>query len=215
MSYKELQFKITGVAPLILHNGQTADPLNQHSKSIAEITGKRKKTDADHREVARREWFAGLYLYNGEPCIPFQILEATLIEGAKKHKRGPAAKAGLIVELHAPLEYDGPRKPDELWEDERFRLRVSAKIGTSRVMRTRPMFPQWSAMLAIQYLPDLLNPAEVLNFLVTAGVQIGLGDWRPRFGRFNVADSGFTYQRPAAERTASQGAYASLPALRG
>jgi len=187
VSYKELKFKITGVAPLILHNGQTADPLNQHSKSIAEITGKRKKTDADYREVARREWFAGLYLYNGEPCIPFQMLEASLIEGAKKHRRGPAAKAGIIVETHTPIMYDGPRKPEELWEDERFRIRVAAKVGTSKVMRTRPFFPQWSIDPVIKYLPDLLNAAEVETFVTAIGLQVGLGDWRPRFGRFTSA----------------------------
>jgi len=184
MSYKELKFQITGVAPLILHNGQTADPLNPFSKSIAEITGKRKKTDADHREVARREWFAGLYLANGEPCVPFQMMEASLIEGAKKHKRGPAAKAGIIVEAHTPLLYDGPRKPEELWEDERFRIRVSAKVGTSRVMRTRPFFAVWSLEPVVKYLPDLLNGAEVEAFVAAIGLQIGLGDWRPRFGRF-------------------------------
>jgi hypothetical protein len=186
MSYKELPFKITGVAPLIHHNGQTADPLNQHSKSIAEISGKRKKTDADFREMARREWYAGLYLFNGEPCIPFQMLESALVQGSKKEKRGPAAKAGLLVESHTPLQYDGPRNPNELWEDERFRLRVPVRVGTSRVVRTRPMFDNWSASVVVKYLPELLNEKDVRSFLVSVGEQIGLGDWRPRFGRFVV-----------------------------
>jgi hypothetical protein len=173
---------------LILHNGQTADPLNPHSKSIAEITGKRKKTDADHREVARREWFAGLYMGDGKICVPFQMMDALLIEGAKKHKRGPAAKAGLMVEAHTRLEYDGPEEPNELWEDERFRLRVACKVGTSKVMRTRPIFHQWSLSPVVKYLPELLNPSEVQSFMIAAGVQIGLGDWRPRFGRFSVVE---------------------------
>ena len=120
----------------------------------------------------------------GEPCVPFQMMEASLIEGAKKHKRGPAAKAGIIVEAHTPLLYDGPRKPEELWEDERFRIRVSAKVGTSRVMRTRPFFAVWSLEPVVKYLPDLLNGAEVEAFVAAIGLQIGLGDWRPRFGRF-------------------------------
>lgn len=187
MSYQELTFKITGVAPLILHNGQTADPLNSFSKSIAEITGKRKKTDADHREVARREWYAGLYLFNGEPCIPFQCIEASLIEGAKKERRGPSAKSGIVVESHSPIEYDGPKKPDDLWEDERFRLRVPVRVGTSRVMRTRPIFNEWAATIAIKFLPDILNPKDVRSFLTSVGQQVGFCDWRPRYGRFVVA----------------------------
>lgn len=191
VSYKALTFRITGVAPLILHNGQTADPLNPHSVSIAEIAGKRKKTEADHREMAKREWFAGLYVANGGPCIPFQMFEAMLIEGAKKEKRGPAAKAGILVEQHAPLEYDGPRKPELLWEDPRFQLRVPVRIGQVRVMRTRPRFDNWSAELVVRFLPSLLNPKEIGSFLITAGEQIGIGDWRPRFGRFSVAKAGY------------------------
>lgn len=186
-SYQELKFKIISASPLLLHNGQTADPLNPHSKSIAEITGKRKKTDADHREVARREYLAALYLMNGAPCLPSEMLEAALVKGAMKEKRGPAAKAGIIVEKHARLDYDGPRKPDELWANEKFRLRAPVKIGTGKVIRTRPYFSEWSANISIKFLPSLLNAKDVQNFLVTAGEQIGIGDWRPRFGRFTVS----------------------------
>jgi hypothetical protein len=185
-AYQALKFKITGVAPLLMHNGQTADPLNPHSKSIAEITSKRKKTEADHREVARREFFAGLYLMNGEPCIPGEMMEAALVKGAMKEKRGPAAKAGLIVEDNSSLHYDGPRTAEDLWADERFRLRVPAKIQAARVIRTRPRFDGWSAVVVVEFLPSLLNPTDVRSFLVTAGEQIGIGDWRPRFGRFTV-----------------------------
>jgi hypothetical protein len=186
-AYKKLKFKITGVAPVLFHNGQLSDPMNPHAKSIAALTGKRKKVEADHAEIARREYIGGLYLMNGEPCIPAEMIEAALIKGAMKEKKGPAAKAGIIVEDNAPLEYKGPRKPDDLWKDEAFRLRVSAKVGTSRVMRTRPRFEGWSASITVTYLPDLINETDIRAFLVTAGEQIGIGDWRPRFGRFVVA----------------------------
>jgi len=185
-AYKTLKFKIIGVAPLLMHNGQTADPLNHHSKSIAEITSKRKKTEADHLEVARREWFACLYLMNGEPCIPGEVIEAVLVAGAKKERRGDAAKAGIIVENNSQLLYKGPRKPEELWKDERFRLRVPARLKSQRIIRTRPRFDDWSAEIVVKYLPTLVNPSEVRSFLVTAGEQVGLCDWRPRFGRFVV-----------------------------
>jgi hypothetical protein len=185
-SYQTLQFRIIGVCPLIMHNGQTADPLNPHSRSIAEITGKSKKTDADHREVARREWFAGLYLMNQAPCLPGEVIEAAMIKGAMKEKRGPAAKAGMIVENNSPLEYDGPRNLDELWEDELFRLRAAVKVKASKVIRTRPRFNEWAASVEVKYLPSLLNEESMRSFLITAGEQIGIMDWRPRFGRFVV-----------------------------
>lgn len=186
-AYRSLSFRIIGVSPLLLHNGQLVDPLNQHSMSIAEITGKRKKVEADHAEMSRREWFGGLYVSDGEPCLPAEMIEAALIRGAMKEKRGPAAKAGLLVENNARLDYDGPRDPTALWADERFRLRVPVKVTNVRVMRTRPKFDGWSAAVEVKFLPALLNEKEVRGFLIAAGEQIGIGDWRPRFGRFTVA----------------------------
>ena len=32
-----------------------------------------------------------------------------------------------------------------------------------------------------------INAKDVKTFLATAGEQVGLGDWRPRFGRFSIA----------------------------
>lgn len=186
-SYQILTFRIIGAGPVLFHNGQLADPLSPFVKSIAEITGKRKRTDADHEELARREWMGGLYMGDGGPVIPWQMLEGAVIRGAMKEKRGPAAKAGLLVEKNASLEYDGPRDPKDLWKDERFRLRVAAKVGTSRVMRTRPHFDNWAADVEIKFLPSLLNARDVRNFLVAAGEQVGIGDWRPRYGRFSIA----------------------------
>jgi hypothetical protein len=49
------------------------------------------------------------------------------------------------------------------------------------------MFPNWSAEIEVRYNPSLLNANEVKDFLVAAGELEGIGDWRPRFGRFEVA----------------------------
>src|SRR4051812_1801169 len=102
-AYQALNFRITGVSALLMHNGQLVDPLNPHSRSIAEMAGKRKKTDADHAEMSRREWFGGLYVSSGEPCIPAEMIEAAMIRGAMKEKAGPQAKAGLLVEVNSTL----------------------------------------------------------------------------------------------------------------
>lgn len=186
IGYEKVKLKIIGVSPLLMHNGQLADPLNKWSKAIKEISGKRKKVDADLEEMARLEYFGGLYLKNGEPCIPGEVWEATLVSGAKKSKAGQQAKAAILVSEDVPVLYQGPRTPDALWADERFRLRAAAKVGPSRVMRTRPMFPEWSCDLEVHYLPDLLNGKDIVQFAQAAGVQVGICDWRPRFGRFMV-----------------------------
>lgn len=186
-AYQTLSFRIVGVSPLLMHNGQLSDPLSPFSRSLAEVHSKRKKTDADHLELARREYYGGLYMSNGAPCIPGEMLEAMMIGGAKKEKMGNQAKAGIIVEGNPALEYEGPKDPKDLWEDPRFQLRTSARVGMARVQRTRPRFDDWALSFEVKFLPSLINAKSVRSFLVVAGEQIGIGDWRPRFGRFEVA----------------------------
>lgn len=186
MSYKRLAFKLTGVAPLVMHNGRLANPLDPISKALKAVTGKRAKTDADFEEMARIEFLGGLYVGDDGPCIPGELIEAVIIAAAKKVKRGPQAKAGLLSDGNHRLEYAGPREPDALWADERFRLVAGVRVGQARVMRTRPVFRDWSAEIFVDYLPGQLNPAEVAEMVRTAGEIVGLGDWRPRFGRFTA-----------------------------
>jgi hypothetical protein len=186
-AYQTLSFLIKSVSPLLMHNGQLSDPLSPASRSLKEVHAKRKKTDADILELSRREFFGGLYMSNGRPCIPGEMIESMLLGAAKKERMGVQAKAGLIVDGFPPLEYDGPKDPQKLWEDERFWMRTSARVGTSRVQRTRPRFDEWSLQFDVKFLPSLLNAKDVRGFVELAGEQVGLGDWRPRFGRFMVA----------------------------
>jgi hypothetical protein len=186
--YKSLQFKITGLCPLLMHNGSLADPKNSFSQAIRPISGKRLKTEADYEEMAKLEFLGSLYLSKGEPCIPGELLEAAMLEGAKKRKRGPQARAGIICDKMFPLEYTGPRDPLALWEDARFRFVKGVRVQRNRVIRTRPKFDEWSFDAELSYDPTLLNPKELREIAEVAGQTVGLGDWRPRFGRFHISD---------------------------
>jgi hypothetical protein len=87
-----------------MHNGALADPLDERTISLAAITGKRLKTRADHEEIARREWYGGLWLNNKLPCLPQEAIEAAFIKGAiTRTKKGDAAKAGFVVNEPAML----------------------------------------------------------------------------------------------------------------
>ena len=66
--------------------------------------------------MARIEFVAGLYMNEDGPVIPARLLEAAVVEGARKSKLGKHVQAGVIVEKHATLIYDGPRTAKELFE---------------------------------------------------------------------------------------------------
>lgn len=181
-----IEMKWTGVAPLLQHNGQTTDPMNRFSRAMAEINAKRKKTEADHAERDRLEFLAGLYLNSEQQVIvPSHLVEATLIGGAKKVKMGPAAKAGLIVDEDALLDYGDQIVPENLL-GAGYVLRVRVKVGQSAVMRTRPMFRQWSIRFRVLFNDEIISARSILEAARHAGQSVGLGDWRPKYGRFTV-----------------------------
>ena len=179
--YKQLSLTIVGTAPLVMHNGPTADPLNRFAKMLEAVSGKRKKTEADYEEMARIEFFAALYMGQDGPVIPARVLEATVVEGARKLKSGKQAR-------HADLIYDGPGTAEELFKHEKFRLAVPVRVGQAKVVRTRPLFDRWSAMIELSYLEDIVNPGDLTSAVRAAGMLVGIGDWRPRYGRFALQD---------------------------
>ena len=186
---KTLKFKLTGTSPLLMHNGELANPLNKYSKAIKQISGKRHKTEADHEEMGHLEFLGGLYLKNGEPCVPGFVFEGTIIGkggAAKKESKGPQAKAGMFVPDDYPLKYKGPRSPEKLWEEKDFVNQVMVRVGMAKILRTRPIFNEWSTVVEIVYNPDILNEVDIVRWVNVAGNEVGLMDRRPRYGRFTV-----------------------------
>lgn len=186
MAWQTLEYQLTGNAPLIMHNGQLADPMNKWVKLMKQITSKRIKTDADLEEIARIEFFGGLYLNEKGPILPAHVIDAVAISGAKKSREGAAAKAGCYCTGHAYLEYDGPRTAQELWEDERFRLSARVGMRGNSIQRMRPIFNEWSAKIELCIEDTLVNPSRVDEWLQAAGTQCGVGDWVPQHGRFTA-----------------------------
>ena len=106
--HKHLNVEIKGVAPLLLHNGQLANPLNETVKAMKVYTGKRKKTDDDFAALAKLQWHGSLYLdAEDQIAIPGENIEAMLIKAAKKVKLGESFKAGIIVDGDFPILFPG------------------------------------------------------------------------------------------------------------
>jgi hypothetical protein len=186
--YAIYRCKITSAVPLLMHNGLLADPLYEFTKMMKAISGKRDKTEADYLELSRLEWYGSLYIQDGSPCLPAEMIEAMVLEASKKKKKGVQAKAGIIVPDHVLLDYPGPRDVNAMWESGDFIHKIGVRVQRNKVIRTRPIFREWSATLASHYLPSLLNKSDVSAFMEIAGQVVGLGDWRPKFGRFTVEE---------------------------
>jgi len=188
---KQATYTIRGNTPLLMHSERLANPFDPLTKQIKAVTGKRKKTEDDLLEIARLEWLGGLYYDDSAGIhVPGYNIFAALIGGGKIHKLGTAIKRSAIVqEDKIPLVYEGPKKPDSLFENKRFVDIRSVKVGTAKVARCRPIFHDWQLSFTVLFDEGGIQRAELDRVLKDTGTMVGFGDYRPRFGRFEVVSA--------------------------
>ena len=141
--------------------------------------------------MSKIEWFAALYLNKQKQIIiPDFVLEAAFINGAKKSKLGKQTQAGLFIEGHSVLDFDGKElTPDELFERGENLHRKAVRVQSNKVMRTRFIADQWGIKTIVAFNDTLLNKAQIIRAIEDCGEQVGLCDWRPKYGRFLVKEA--------------------------
>lgn len=170
-----VQVKIVGTAPLLQHRYRFKDELEE--KAV-------KKSGArDYSE----EWRASLYvdesggIYEPASHIEGAIVRAAVnfqIAGRSKKTYRELVKSAVFVSPDAiPL---GKKEPD-------FIHKARVIVNRSAVERLRPAFRVWELSFSIQVLDDQLGKEVLQQILQHAGQYQGIGDYRPRYGRFRVA----------------------------
>lgn len=186
---KEATVRIKGVTPCLMHNGQMTDPLNRFTKAMKELTGKRKKTDADQEAMARLELEAAYYIDDqGRPCWPGENIESGFCAAAAKLRLKTTAKSAFFCSGMWPIIHNGPKHYLKLMDDPAYvDYRTVRNPGSNgRVMRTRPIFNDWALEFKFWFSEDTLNTVDVRQVFDIFGEQIGLSDYRPKYGRFIV-----------------------------
>lgn len=184
----KVRLSLEGTAPLLMHSARGVDPLDPVVKQIKAITAKRKKTEEDMATVARLEFEVSMYFLDSVgPFIPGVNVEKCLVEGGRITKSGKNVERGLFVLDNAcPLLYNGPRDIEGLWQapNREFRSMMAVGVGGRKIMRCRPIFNDWSVECEAEVDTTVLNTSELEQIAVHAGSMVGLGDFRPRYGRF-------------------------------
>lgn len=188
--YEVISFHIRGLVPCIMHNGRLADPMDPIAREMKQLTGLKKKTDDVLQRISDLEVLGGLYVdENNHPCWPGYVIEAMIRSAAKRQRRGNDVLSAVIVDGNFPLIYSGPKDAEKVAKDAKFRLRVACVVDRKRIMRSRPMFPQWELKFDVHYEPSVLNADTVAGFLRDAGQYVGLSTWRPKYGRFEIIEA--------------------------
>ena len=190
---KQIKLKLTGIRPLILHNGLMADPSNPYTVAIKKITakGSKKMTIRDYAERDRLEWEAGLYwsLTENAMVMPSDNIERCIQDGAKKSRLGKDFAAAVFMSEHEAVIHHrkSGKSKEDIYADPAFTIRKGVKVQLARIIRIRPMIPSgWWLHCTIEFDESIVNEAQVLGSTQEAGSLCGIGDWRPKFGRFSV-----------------------------
>lgn len=170
---------IEGVVPILFHRWSIEAV---EAKAKAAKGSNAKKTDNVESYIYRTE--------DGEIAIPGEYLRAAICSpsGAAKYRQDPRSprksaldlyRASLIVETE--LATLGVKDWDFL--DQR---RVT--VQRAGITRSRPaMLAGWHATFDMTVvLPEYVPPADLREVLYNAGRLVGLGDFRPTYGRFHV-----------------------------
>lgn len=188
---KQITIKLTGTSPLLLSSDKLADPLNPLTIRHKELTSKRKKTEDDHRLIARSQWQGLLYWDDKLGVVmPTQNIRAAMIGGGKLNKLGMALKRGtLMMDDVVPLDYGKKLTIEQLWDGDYKDVR-SVVVSQARVMAYRPKFNKWSIIFDFQYDENVLDENQLMQSLDNAGMFVGIGGYRPEkggiFGRFKA-----------------------------
>jgi hypothetical protein len=181
-------------------------------KAHKALTAKKRKTEDDYKEVGISEWRLSLYEDGERLVVPSDCLESCILAGGKKSAMGPKIKAGVVVLDHAEIlhtlpafdgkgnrsggyEMDGQGRPvfgsmsaeELLANHDMFVDKRSVVVQRNRVMRYRPVFKRWRLWFVVRFLPDVIDGHDVITAVENAGIYCGLGDYRPKFGRFEIA----------------------------
>jgi len=177
---------IRGSADLLLHRWNCEAV---QEKANAAKGSKAKKSDDVESYVYRNA--------EGFICLPGEYLRQAII-GAAKFRQDPRSprksaqdlyKAGIVslTEL-APL---GPR-PLKEWE---YLHKCRVQVQRNGITRIRPAFRAgWQIEVVLVCLvPEYIRPEDLNETLTQAGRLIGVGDFRPTYGRFQAVrfDVGF------------------------
>lgn len=167
---------IKGTADILFHRWNCEAVAE---KAAAAKGSKAKKTDNIESYVYRND--------AGELCLPGEYLRGAIINAAKfrQDPRSPRKSAmdlykAAIISL-SPLATLGAKE----WDYEH-KCRVT--VQRNGVTRVRPAMKEgWECTVDLMVnLPEYIRPMDLQDVITSAGKLIGVGDFRPTYGRFGI-----------------------------
>lgn len=165
---------IKGIDPLISNNPDSINTLPGGN------------VDRKSPEYQRLSFECSLYRNSKGLYQPAEhILQSMIHAGSKikfkgRQMHGSVLNGGIQIR---PMEIPHPKKDKPVY------FSKWAVIDDNRIWKTRAMFPVgWTLKFQIEVLNDALNFDSLKEILESAGIYQGLGDWRPKYGKYVVTE---------------------------
>lgn len=172
-------FRITGLAPLVIHRFSHKTKLEMKAKMEAgKSSGNKKNREAkstdDTYEAARYRFADGGDGFHAG-AIRAALISACRLVGYKM----TLAKLSVFVEADG-VDRDEPQIPLIRIDGEPVKQEDMARVETGQPYVTvRAAYHQWKATVRIRFDADQFSLADVTNLMARVGLQVGIGEGRP------------------------------------
>ena len=193
---RELDLHIKGLSPLICHafsekamremlesqigtakgpKNEPRRPMVEYAESLYWLSEKPDFDNLSDEEI----WQA---TQEGVFGFPATAIKRSAVDGAYQTSVTDK-KTGMRCAIFVVGEYITINGKPRMRED-------VARVQGKAVLRYRAEFPEWDAIMRVQYMQHAMSPAQVANAINLGGFAVGIGDWRPQrdgiFGRFTI-----------------------------
>lgn len=172
---KQIEVEITGIAPLL----QNRFPVEEHGHNISKAT---KQIYVPEDEAKKC-----LYQRDGKVFQPAEHIYQSMVRASTDFKfKGKKTFKDVVVSCVTVEPEEIPLISDKPYEIDARPVVIPGQ--RTRVLKWRPKFNNWKLRFTLTILDETnISPANVKEILEKAGTTKGIGDYRPRFGRFYVS----------------------------
>lgn len=168
----EIRVKIRGIADYL-----------QHKRPFEEETSRKRSGEADYSKEAEK----AVYCDEEINCyIPSKHIRASLVKSAVNFKIKGRMRKTYKDMVNATVEVEPDKIPlgKETFD---YTHQEFVKIKKDQILRSRPAFRKgWEAEFRLLILDEQMPKSVLKEILEYAGKFVGIGDWRPHFGRFEI-----------------------------
>jgi len=155
------------------------------SEGTIEAKSKRRMGNPDYEKEVEQSLYK---LPDGKIYQPATHIEGALIKAATGFQIAGKRKKTYkdLIKGSVFVFPDAIPHKIQKWIPDKRSVVVPATRG--RIMRVRPRLDEWELSFTIELRNEQVPIEVVKQILDTAGNEVGIGDFRPRFGRFIVTE---------------------------